>query len=149
VAGVRTDLVDDLNRLMAEEVEAFLRYFQMRFRIRGNGQDAAQKLFDDALKETLEHAEALGQRIRSLGHGPTLRVDLSLGHDAIRPGDALAEVLEIEQQALDAYKEFLPRAEHDPALAAFIRNQIEIETNHVEEIQQVIRAGAPIKLVDK
>jgi hypothetical protein len=30
-----TEVVDELNRLMAEEAEACLRYFQMRFRLRG------------------------------------------------------------------------------------------------------------------
>ena len=33
----RDIIIDDLNRLMAEEAEACLRYFQMRFRLRGTG----------------------------------------------------------------------------------------------------------------
>jgi hypothetical protein len=38
----RTEIVGDLNRLMAEEVEAFLRYFQMRYRLRGVDRLAAE-----------------------------------------------------------------------------------------------------------
>jgi len=107
--GDRTDVVEDLNRLMAEEAEACLRYFQMRFRLRGKGRVAAEKFFEDALKETLEHADAIAKQIRSLGHIPTLNIHLSLSGGPMRPEEALAEALEVEQQALEAYQEFLPR----------------------------------------
>lgn len=147
--GKLTDLVDDLNRLMAEEAEACLRYFQMRFRLRGKGRLAAEKFFEDALKETLEHADAIAQQIRSLGHIPTLHIHLSLNGGPIRSEEALAEALEVEQQALDAYQEFLPRVAGRPALEAFIRAQIAVETEHVQEILEVVRAAAPLKLVAK
>lgn len=149
MSGVRSEVVKDLNRLMAEETEAFLRYFQMRFRLRGKGRRAAEKFFEDALKETLEHAEAIAKQIRSLGHVPTLHIHLSLGGDPMRPEEALAEAIEIEQQALDAYKEFLPRVTGDPVLEDFIRKQIEIETEHVQEIRDAIRMGTPLTLVEK
>lgn len=87
----RADVIEDLNRLMAEEAEACLRYFQMRFRLRGRGRSAAEKFFEEALKETLEHADAIAQRIRSLGHIPTLNIHLSLSGGPMRPEDALAE----------------------------------------------------------
>ena len=144
-----TDVVDDLNRLMAEEAEACLRYFQMRFRLRGRGRPAAEKFFNEALKETLEHADAIAQRIRSLGHIPTLNIHLSLSGGPMRPEEALAEALDIERQALEAYKEFLPRATPHPALEEFIRRQIEVETEHVQEILNVVQTTAPLKLVAK
>jgi bacterioferritin (cytochrome b1) len=134
---------------MAEETEAFLRYFQMRFRLRGNGSRAAEKFFDEALRETLEHAEALARQIRSLGHAPTLHIHLSLSGDPIRPEEALAEAIDVEQQALDAYREFLPRVTGDPVLEPFIRKQIEIESEHVQEIRDTLRMGAALTLVEK
>jgi bacterioferritin (cytochrome b1) len=88
-----TDVVDDLNRLMAEEAEACLRYFQMRFRLRGRGRTVAEKFFEEALRETLEHADAIAQRIRSLGHIPTLNIHLSLSGGPMRSEEALAEAL--------------------------------------------------------
>lgn len=143
----RTDLVEDLNRLMAEEAEASLRYLQMRFRLRGRGRRTAEKFFETALKETLEHAEAIGKQIRALGHVPALRIDLTLNADPMHPEEALAEALEVEQQALDAYKEVLPRVADHPVLEEFIRKQIEVETEHIEEIVRVARTAAPLKLV--
>lgn len=147
--GDRTGIVEDLNRLMAEETEACLRYFQMRFRLRGKHRRIAEKFFEDALRETLEHADAIAKQIRSLGHIPTLHIHLSLSGGAMRPEDALAEALDVEQQALDAYKECLLRVTGHPALEDFIRKQIAVETEHVEEILNVVRSAASLKLVAK
>lgn len=145
----RGDLVEELNRLMAEEAEACLRYFQIRFRLRGIDRQAAEALFENGLKETLEHAEAIANRIRALGHIPRLHINLSLSGGPIRLEEALAEALDVEQQALDAYKDFLPRVTGDPGLEDFIRKQIELETEHVQEILDAVRTGSPLKLVDK
>ena len=144
----RLDIVDELNRLMAEEAEACLRYFQLRYRLRGIDRQAAEQFFENGLRETMEHAEAIADQIRALGHIPRLRIDLSLSGGPMRFQDALTEALDVEQQALAAYKDFLPRVTGHPVLEDFIRRQIEIETEHVEEILEAVRAGSPLKLVD-
>ena len=143
----RHEIVEELNRLMAEETEACLRYFQMRFRLREKDYATAQPFFEDAIKETMEHATTIAEQIRSLGHTPQLRVNLSLGGGPIGLDAALAEALDVEQQALEAYKDLLPRVAGDPLLEPFIRHQVEIETEHVEEIRAFIRAKGPVKLV--
>jgi bacterioferritin (cytochrome b1) len=98
----RTEIVEDLNRLMAEELEAFLRYFQMRYRLRGVDRLAADKLFEEGTRETLEHAESIAKQIRALGHIPALKIDLELRGGRTNLQEALAEMLEVEHQALDA-----------------------------------------------
>ena len=143
----RRDIIEELNRLMAEEAEACLRYFQMRFRLRGKEYLAAAPFFEDAIKETLEHADSIAQQIRALGHIPTLRINLSLGDGPMRLETALAEALDVEQQALDAYKDFLPRVAGDPVLEEFIRRQVEVETEHVQEIRDFVKAKGMVKLV--
>jgi bacterioferritin (cytochrome b1) len=145
----RGEIIDDLNRLMAEEAEACLRYFQMRFRLRGDEYAAAEKFFEDAIRETLDHATALALQIRALGHVPTLRINLSLGGGPIRLESALAEALDVEQQALDAYKDFLARIAGDPALEDFVQKQVEVETEHVREIREFVRTKGTVKLADK
>lgn len=143
----RPDIIEDLNRLMAEEAEACLRYFQMRFRLRDKEYAVAERFFEDAIKETMDHANSIAQQIRSLGHIPTLRINLSLGGGSMRLEAALAEALDVEQQALDAYKEFLPRVAGDPVLEEFIRKQVEVETEHVQEIRDFVQAKGKVKLV--
>jgi bacterioferritin (cytochrome b1) len=134
----RTEIVEDLNRLMAEELEAFLRYFQMRYRLRGVDRLAADKLFENGTRETLEHAEAIAKQIRALGHVPQLKIELELRGGATSLQEALAEMLEVERQALDAYKEVLPRVAGDTMLEDFIRKQISVETEHVQEIATLL-----------
>jgi bacterioferritin (cytochrome b1) len=95
----------------------------------------------------MEHANSIAQQIHSLGHIPTLRVNLSLGGGPMRLEAALAEALDVEQQALDAYKEFLPRVAGDPVLEEFIRKQVEVETEHVQEIRDFVQAKGKVKLV--
>lgn len=134
----KADLVHELNGLMAEEAEAFLRYFQLRYRLRGTDRLAADTFFDKAMEETLEHAQEIAGKIRSLGEIPKLEIKLSLSGGPIKLPEALAEALEFEQQALDAYKEFLPRVAGEPMLEDFIRKQISIETEHVQEITMLL-----------
>ncbi len=133
-----TPILDDLNRLMAEELEAGLRYFQMRYRLKGIDRLAASKFFYQAFAETLEHAEAIAQRIRSLGQIPKVNVNLTLSGGPVTLTEALSEMLEVEQQALDAYKDLLPAVAGDPILEDFLRKQIALETEHVQEIQNLL-----------
>lgn len=146
-SATRGEIIDDLNRLMAEEAEACLRYFQMRYRLSKKDYAEAQPLFEEAIRETLEHAAAIAAHTRALGHIPTLRVDLTLGGGPMRLETALAEALDVEQQALDAYKDLMPRVAGDPRLEEFVRRQIEVETEHVEELRRFAQARATVKLV--
>ena len=149
MAPTEAELIDDLNRLMAEEAEACLRYFQIRFRLRGRGRETAEKFFDEAIKETLEHADAIAKQIHALGHVPSLQINVSLDEGPMTPDDALAEALEVETAALDAYQDFLPRVAGHATLEPFIRQQIAIETEHVQDIQDVLRASGHLTLVVK
>jgi bacterioferritin (cytochrome b1) len=143
--ATREEIVDELNRLMAEEAEACLRYFQMRYRLSREDFAAAEHLFEEAVRETLEHAAAIAAHTRALGHIPTLRINLSLGGGPIRLETALAEALDVEQQALDAYKDLLPRVAGDAGLEEFVRRQIEIETEHVEEMRRFAQTHAALR----
>src|SRR5436190_1570850 len=64
------DVVEDLNRLMAEELEAYLRYFQLRHRLRGTDLLVAGVFLEKAMEETQQHASAIAKHIRLLGKTP-------------------------------------------------------------------------------
>lgn len=135
----REEIVDELNRLIAEEAEAFLRYFHLRYRLNDADRKKADRFFDGAMKETAEHAEAIAAHIRKLGCTPQLKIHLNLDGDVISYHDALAEALCFEQQALDAYKDLLPRVKGDASLEEFVRQQVATETEHVEEIEKLLK----------
>lgn len=143
------DLIDDLNSLMAEEAEASLRYFQMRFRVRGRGRQEAEHFFEEALKETLDHANEVAAQIKALGRIPKLRVQLALEGSPIQAADALAEALDVEQQALTAYEDFLPRTAGHPELEAFIARQVATETEHVRELRRLLDATSNLTLLKR
>lgn len=132
------EVIDDLNRLMAEELEACLRYFQLRYRLRGADRLVASEFFEKAMEETMEHAGAIAKHIRVLGKTPRIKINLDVDGGPVRLKDALHEALAFEQQALDAYKELLPRVEGDPGLEDFVRQQIAIESEHVQEIAMLV-----------
>lgn len=138
ITSASTPIIDDLNRLMAEELEAGLRYFQMRFRLNDADRLAANDFFDKALAETFEHADAIARRIRAFGQVPRVRVQLTSTSGPVGLAEALAEMLEVEQQALDAYKDLLPAVSGDAALEEFLRKQIAVETEHVNEIKLML-----------
>ncbi len=138
MTAARDEIIADLNRLMAEELEASLRYFQIRFRLKGIDRLAAGKLFEDATEETFEHADALAKMIRSLGHTPQLNINLQTTGGPLTLDEALQEILEVEKQALEAYQEFLPKVAGDPVLEDFIRKQIATETEHCQEIAMLL-----------
>jgi bacterioferritin (cytochrome b1) len=131
-------LIEELHRLMAEELEAFLRYFQLRYRLDG-ARKTEEEYFKKALAETLEHAEAIAAHIRSLGHAPRIQINLSMIDGQLGFKEALSESLIFEQEALDAYKEMLPRVKGNASLEKFIRHQIATEGEHVQEITKLLK----------
>jgi len=132
------DVVEDLNRLMAEELEAYLRYFQLRHRLRGTDLLVAGVFLEKAMEETQEHASAIAKHIRLLGKTPHIKINLNVGGGPISLKEAIQEALVFEQQALDAYKEMLPRVVGNTGLEDFIRAQIATETEHVQEITMLL-----------
>ena len=129
------EIVEELNHLMAEEVEAFLRYFQLRHRVSESETD----FFEKAMEETIEHGEAIAKHIRALGHTPKLNIKLSVHGGPLSLKEALGEALIFEQQALDAYKDMLPGVKGDGVLEEFIRKQIATESEHVAEITTLLK----------
>lgn len=135
----RDEIVRELQGLMAEELEAFLRYFQLRFRVPESDRAAAEKIFGHAQQETLEHAGLIAAQIRALDAVPEVRIRMTAADGITSLREAIEESLAFEQQALDAYKDMLQRTSADPKLATFIHGQITIETEHVREIQELLR----------
>lgn len=131
-------LMEELHRLMAEELDAFLRYFRLRYCLCGPDRVAAERFFDKAMDETLIHARAIASHIRVLGDTPKVNIRLEAAGGALELAEALEDALIFEQQALGAYEDMLPRVAGQPGLESFIRQQIATETEHVREIAMLL-----------
>jgi bacterioferritin (cytochrome b1) len=134
----KADLVQDLNRLFAEEVEAALRYLHLSHAVRGINHLLVGPLLKRGFQETIEHAEVIAHKIRELGAVPRLDVNLSLQPQALDAKEVLELALTFEEAALEAYQDTLRRVEGDIPLEEFIRSQIVVESEHVAELKQLL-----------
>jgi len=120
-----------LNELFAEEVEAAIRYLHLAVTLKGLDRLTVEKVLQEGLKETLEHAQVLGEKIVELGSAPRMSIKLELPAERCNGTDALRHALAFEQEALSAYRELLADVGDDVALEEFVRAQIATESRHV------------------
>lgn len=132
------DLVHELNRIYAEEVEAAIRYLHLAGSVRGMDRLVVERVLKDGFAETTEHAEIIARKIRALGAAPQLSLALDLPAEPISGRDALRMALTFEEAALEAYQDVLRRVEGDVVLEEFIRSQIAIESEHVAELKELL-----------
>lgn len=131
-------VIGELNRLYAEEVEASIRYLHLCAAVRGLDRLLVERVLKDGITETLEHAEVIAQKIRSLGHVPRLDIKVSCPGTPLSAREALREALTFEEAALEAYQDVLRRVEGDIPLEEFIRSQIATESEHVAQLRELL-----------
>lgn len=134
----RSEVVQELNRLFAEEVEAALRYLHLSHAVRGVNYLVVGPVLKKGFDETIEHAEVIAHKIRALGAVPALELNLSLGPPSVDAKEALETALTFEEAALEAYQDCLRRIAGDVPLEEFIRSQIVTESEHVAELKQLL-----------
>jgi bacterioferritin (cytochrome b1) len=138
----QSEIVDELNHLLAEEMEAAVRYLHLMIVLEPRDEAILEQL-QEAHDETDEHARIVGGMIRQLGGTPRTDIRLTGTPGPIAPLDALNEVLTIEEAALEGYQELLERVENncehpDPDVLAFLRKQVELEQEHVQEFKDLL-----------
>lgn len=137
-ALAQTDIVQELNRLFAEEVEAALRYLHLQGAVKGLDRLVVGPVLAKGFQETIEHAEVIARKIRTFGGVPSLNVALDLEPTPVDGRQALELALTFEEAALDAYQDCLRRVEGHVAIEDFIRQQIVVESEHVADLKQLL-----------
>lgn len=132
------ELVRELNHVFAEEVEAANRYLHLLSAVRGLDRLTVEPVLKEGYRETVEHAIAIGQKIRTLGAVPELRISIECPATPMSGREALATALTFEEAALDAYKDLLRKVEGDVVIEEFVRSQIAIESQHVAELKELL-----------
>jgi bacterioferritin len=134
----RDEVIQELNRLFAEEIEAALRYLHLSVAVRGLDHLVVGPVLKQGYQETIDHAEVIARKIRALGAVPQLEVNISLQPTSVDGKQALELALVFEEAALEAYQDALRRIEGDVALEEFIRSQIVVESEHVAELKHLL-----------
>lgn len=132
------EIVAELNRLFAEEVEAAMRYLHLRNAVRGIDRLTVEPVLKEGFEETIQHANVLAQKIRALGHVPKLEMQVSCPDEPLNARAALRMALTFEEAALEAYQDVLRRVEGDVPLEEFIRSQVAVESQHVAELKELL-----------
>lgn len=132
------DIVLELNRVFAEEVEAATRYLHLRNAVRGLDRLIVTGALKEAFQETIEHAEVIAKKIRSLGCVPKLDIQVSCPAEPLTGREALRQALTFEEAALECYQDLLKKVEGDVPLEEFVRTQIAIESEHVASIRELL-----------
>jgi len=132
------EIVKELNRVFAEEVEAATRYLHLAAAVRGMDRLLVEKVLKEGFAETIEHAEVIAQKIRALGHVPKLDINVSCPADPLTGRAALRQALIFEEAALGCYQDLLRKVEGDVPLEEFVRSQIAVESEHVAQIKELL-----------
>ena len=132
------EVISELNRLFAEEIDAALRYLHLTNALRGTDHLIVSPVLKQSFDDTIAHAGVIARKIRALGAVPELQLEISLPPDTMTGQEALQTALTFEEAALEAYQDCLRRVEGDIALEEFIRSQIATESEHVAELKQLL-----------
>ena len=129
-----------LNELFAEEVEAGMRYLLIACTLKGMDRLLVRDVMLENMNETLEHAQAIANKMMQLGGTPSLELKLSIPEEKPSAKDAIRTALAFEQAALDAYREALDQLNEDDdvILEEFLRAQVTVESEHVAELYTLL-----------
>jgi len=131
----KSEVLTALNELFAEEVEAAIRYIHLAATVKGLDRATVRQTLVDGIRETLEHAQTIAEKVVQLGGTPRLKIRLELDGGLVSGAEAIRTALAFEQAALDAYKDLLEKTDDDDVvLEEFVRAQIATESEHVASL---------------
>ena len=136
----REDASERLNGLLAEEMEASMRYLHLGMMVQGLDRLIVKKVLHENLEETLEHSEQVAEKILQLGGCPAPKNQVEFAEKRYSGREALQEALLFEQAALDGYRDLLERVDGcgDVILEEFARQQVSVESEHVAELKMLL-----------
>jgi len=134
-------ILECLSKIFQSEMAGIMRYLHYSFMIMGHNRIPIQKWFRDQAQEATDHAILAGEKITSMGGHPPMisaKVEESNQHTI---DQILKESLSFEEEALGFYKDLAKLAVEadDIALEEFARTMVKDETDHIHEVQKMLR----------
>ena len=129
-----------LNKILELELAGVVRYTHYAFMVQGPYRLSVVDWLREQAKESLVHAEAVGEHITSLGEHPTLKIGELLETHKHSTEDILNECLQHEQAAIAAYYDLLKSVDGTSImLEEFSRTMIATEEMHEAELKKMLR----------
>jgi len=129
-----------LNRIMELELAGVVRYTHYALMVFGYNRIPIVEWMQKNADEALTHARAAGELVTWLGGHPSLAIGPLLETHRHDIGDILRESLELESEALGAYRELLELVrDQDVRLEEYARDMISSEVAHQDEVNKMLR----------
>ena len=132
-------VLEILGKIFQEEMAGIIRYLHYSFMIMGHNRIPIQKWFRDQANESMIHAVIIGEKITSLGGHPpviTSKIEETNQHNVQK---LLEESLVHERVSLSLYHELVKESGGDIALEELARQLLREETEHIEEVQKMLK----------
>jgi len=136
------DILETLDKILEAELSGVVRYLHYSFMIFGPNRIPITKWFRDHATEGFNHAVIIGEKITALGGHASVKVKPVPESNKHNVMEMLVESLEYERETLKLYYQLLSQVEGDVPLEELVRQQIMDETEHVEEVEKMIRTTA-------
>ncbi len=136
-------IVGQLNKLLEMELSGVTRYLHYSFMVFGANRIPITAWFREQANEGVLHSVLVGEKITAYGGEPSVAVRPvpTTRHQGLRA--MLEESSVFERESLAEYVNLLHlAAEDDIALEEFARAQILAETEHLQEVDKMLR-GMP------
>jgi bacterioferritin len=139
----RDGVVAQLNKLLEMEISGVTRYLHYSFMVFGANRIPIVAWFREQANEGVAHSVLVGEKITAYGGNPSVAARPVPGtrHQSLRA--MLDESSVFERESLAEYQNLLRMAGDDIALEEFARTQILAETDHLEEVDKMLR-GMPV-----
>jgi bacterioferritin len=145
--GIDKDkLVKVLQRILEEELAAVVRYTHYSFMVYGYNRIPIVSWLRSEADTALAHAHKAGELITHLGEHPSLGIGNLLETHKHEIGAILRESLEMENAALQLYKQLLEMVKDKSILLEdYARSMISEEEMHSGEVDKMLRNPGAIK----
>ena len=138
----RADVLAKLDKILEAELSGVVRYLHYSFMIFGPNRIPITKWFRDHATEGMAHAVIIGEKITALGGHPSLKVKPVPETNNHNVMEILKESLVFEKENIALYHELLGAVGNDVALEELVRDLILQETEHIEEVEKMIKTSA-------
>jgi bacterioferritin len=137
----RKEILALLDKILEAELSGVVRYLHYSFMIFGPNRIPITKWFRDHAEEGIAHAVIIGEKITALGGHPSIKIKPVPETNQHSVLDILTEGLEFERDTLTQYHALLKEVEGNVALEETLRALVKEETEHIEEVEKMIRTS--------
>jgi bacterioferritin len=134
-------MVDALNQALEHELGAIVRYLHHSYLVMGPTRDPMISFLRGRAKDSMDHANVLGEKITALGGHPSVKIAEHMEQGDQSLEEMLKEELEAEKKAFQIYVEKLPLFQENLPLEYMMQQFIIEESEHIDSLEKLLRSN--------